>query len=130
MNVTNYIDAGYNLSQHISQAVIDRAENDVLNAYILPIKADADESEYKAVVMELSYLLIMQRSLFATRSGGKEKQTAQSVSADRRVLLEQYSGACQAKLQAFAESVGVSNFRKLIDDRVCGIYFSTYNLAM
>lgn len=133
MNVQDYKIAGYPISQQISQDVIDRAESDVQAAYITPLVRNATvdcDVEAREALMACACYLVMQRSIVATRAGGKEKQTAQSTHADRWALLEQWSGACRVRLQALAEKVGVCSVRSLIDDRLCGFYFSTLYLGM
>ena len=70
-----YKQNGYRLGVNIDQAVIDRAERDVCEAYVLPILPNADpegDDEVAHALADLAYLLLMQRNLFVTNSGTKE----------------------------------------------------------
>lgn len=132
MSTEDYKQAGYMLSANVAQAVIDKAEKDVLQAYIAPIDADADttsEGIARDTLMELAYLACLQRSIFATRSGAKEKQTPQSNTATRWDVLSQQSAICAMRLRAFAEQAQVKDYRKRIVD-ICGIFFNTNYLAL
>lgn len=127
MSIEDYKQAGYSVSALIAQAQIDRAEADVMQAYIMPLQADADPIEdvlCRRALMELVMLLVLQRSIFATRSGAKEKQMPQSYSADRWNILSQSAMVCSMKLRTYAESTGVTDWRKRITD-ICGVYFDT-----
>lgn len=89
MNVQDYRAAGFNLSIYIDEAALARAESDVKAAYIAPLVDDYDEDDdpYKSTIMVLAYLLIMQRSVFATRAGGKQKNAPQSNTPTQAELL-------------------------------------------
>lgn len=127
MSVEDYKQKGFMLSPAILQAVIDRAERDVMQAYILPIAPEANvqvEGEAQEAFMQLTFLLCLQRSIFGTRSGAKEKTTAQSQKADRWELLSQESATAQMKLRLLAESVGADNYLQQMTD-ICGIYMKS-----
>lgn len=127
MSIDDYKQAGYKISTLINQAEIDRAEADVMQAYITPIMSDADpysNSVVKAALMELVVMLLLQRSVFATRSGAKEKAASQSYAAEATAILRQYAATADMKLQALrAEDDAVADAK--IND-ICGVYFVTY----
>lgn len=112
MTLQWYKDNGYNVSINMSQAVIDRAEKDVYDAYVKPILPEAvfpfEEGEVMMAVADVVFLLVMQRSTKVTRSGAKEKTSANSQNAGEwSVLSEQASTAALAvdRLRAMPGSV-------------------------
>lgn len=126
MTAQEYIQAGYKMSAHIQQAEINKAERDVLQAYIRPVLADADPINDEVVrdaTMNLAYLLLLQRSVFATRSGAKEKTTPQSQSAEGWQLLSQLAATCHGKIMALKQKSGADLKADVTD--ICGIYFKT-----
>lgn len=132
MSIEDYKEAGYLISVHISQAIIDKAEADVRQAYINPLDTLADTTVpgvAREALMELTYLLCLQRSIFATRSGAKEKTAANSYTPTRWDLLSQCSSVCVLKMGAFAESAHVLRWEKKVKD-ICGILFNTNFLSL
>lgn len=126
MTAQDYRTAGYKVSTLIDQTEIDRAEKDVLQAYVYPIMQSADPSSDEVVrdcMMALAFLLVMQRSYFATRSGGKEKLTPQSYSAEGWNMLSQNAETCAMKIEAVRRLSGASKKARVHD--ICGIYFET-----
>ena len=127
MNVQDYRADGYGLSQQIDQAVITRAERDVVSAYIVPLVGETPTSEQieeepiRSAVMALSFLLISQRSSMITRAGAKLKQTEQSSTPTYEDVLRQNAPTCARYLQDIAPLEVIS--RKVND--VCGIYFKS-----
>lgn len=75
MTAQDYKDAGYRLSLQVAQKDIDRAETDVTAAYIKKVApaAVSTDADVKAAVMQLAFILLLQRSEVATRAGGKVK---------------------------------------------------------
>ena len=132
MSIDDYKQAGYLMSVHISQEIIDRAEADVLKAYIYPLDATVNVTipgTARAAAMELANLLVLQRSIFATRSGAKEKTSANSFTASRWDLLSQCSASCVLKMQAFADEVHAGRWQKTVTD-ICGILFNTNYICL
>lgn len=124
MTAQNYRDAGYAVSTLIEQAAINRAEQDVINAYIVPLLGRIPTAEeitntpaLQSVIMACSFLLLMQRVAVATRAGGKEKQTNQSLNPTNADLLQQNAADCANKLRALNNGVMAD-----VDD-ICGIFF-------
>lgn len=125
MNVQDYKSAGYALSQLIDQAVVTRAENDVVAAYIVPLLGHVPTTEesaaepLKTAIMGLSFLLIQERSATATRSGAKTKLSEQSNTPTYDELLRQNAPACVRALQTLDE-----NAHKKCSD-ICRVFFGT-----
>ena len=126
MEASEYRNKGYRLSLQVSQGEIDRAEADVKAAYLDRIYADyVTPSELlKSALMQLAFILLLQRSAVASRSGGKVKTSPDSVAgypsqddmdnADRLLRLIQetyYSGGA------------VQGHPSRIVDDICGIYY-------
>lgn len=125
MNVQDYKTAGFNLSMLIDQAVITRAEKDVIAAYITPLLGHAPTQEemasdgVKNALMCLSFLLVQQRSSAATRAGAKTKLTEQSNTPTADELLRQHAPSCVAALRALNEDA-----HKKVRD-ICKVFFTT-----
>lgn len=123
MNVQDYKAAGYALSQLIEQAVVTRAENDVIAAYIVPLlghvptEEERDAMPVKTAIMALSFLLIQQRSSTATRAGAKLKLSEQSTTPTYDDLLRQQAPTCVNALRALD-----ADAHKKVSD-VCRVYF-------
>lgn len=120
-----YIEQGYKLSSLIEQAEIDRAERDVTDAYITPIVGDAtisDEVKNRAIG-NLAFLLILQRTIFATRAGAKVKTGYNSQEADAWDKLQQEATSCSLAIELLKKEPGVNPDAHVTD--ICKIYFST-----
>ena len=120
-----YQEHGYEISSLISDATISRAERDVTDAYINPIVGSAKVS---AEVMEraignLAFLLILQRTIFATRAGAKVKTGYNSQEADAWAKLQQEAISCHLALEVLKNEPGVNPDANVTD--ICKIYFST-----
>ena len=102
-----YRQNGYELSTLIDDATITRAERDVTDAYITPIvgAATVDETIVNRVVGNLAFLLILQRTIFATRAGAKTKTGYNSQDADAWAKLQQEATACDLALQVLKRQV-------------------------
>lgn len=127
MNVQDYKSRGYAVSMQIEQAAIDRAEADVIAAYLDPVgsRNEDNQREYDEALMTLASTLILQRSIVATRAGAKEKTTAQSVSAERYNIQVQQVAACQFRLSQFARKCNVDKPWRLVTD-ICHIYWKSF----
>lgn len=125
MNVQDYRAAGYALSQYIDQAAVSRAEGDVVAAYIapalghVPTADDLADTDVQKALMALSFLAIMQRTAVATRAGGKEKQTANSLSPVYEDVLRQNAPTAAMYLRNIA--VDRKALKSVRD--ICGIFF-------
>lgn len=120
-----YQENGYEISSYVSDAVIARAERDVTDAYVTPIVGNATVSNTikERVVGNLAFLLILQRSIFATRAGAKVKTGYNSMEADAWAKLQQEATSCNLQLEILKKQPGVNPDAHVTD--ICKIYFST-----
>lgn len=127
MNTQDYRADGYTLSQWIDQAKITKAENDIVKAYIAPLMGRVPSQEeretepYRSAIMQLSFLLVSQRSAVATRAGAKVKMTEQSNTPAYEDILHQNAPTAVRYLQDIAPFEIIS---KKVDD-ICGIFFKS-----
>lgn len=119
-----YIEHGYKLSSLIDDAEVARAEADVVTAYVEPIVGDKiiPAEVRQETIGALSFLLLLQRNVFATRAGAKLKTGYNSTGADAWEVLQQEAQTCHLKLQSLRRIVGSSD-AKVLD--ICKIYFET-----
>lgn len=128
MNVQDYRAAGYVMSNLIEQAAVTRAEKDAVAAYILPLighvptQAESEAEPLKTAIMALSFLLLQQRSIAATRAGAKTKLTAQSGTPTWQDVLRENAPVCVNALRAIA---GDQNPEQVCSD-ICGLFFRTH----
>ena len=120
-----YQEHGFEMSSLISEAAISRAETDVTDAYITPIVGSAEVSTdvVQRATGCLAFLLILQRTIFATRAGAKVKTGYNSVEADAWAKLQQEATACHLALETLKTQPGVDPDAQVTD--ICKIYFST-----
>ena len=118
-----YQEHGYEISSLISDSTIARAERDVTDAYITPIVGSAKVSTEvrENAIGNLAFLLILQRTIFATRAGAKVKTGYNSQEADAWAKLQQEATSCH--LEVLKKEPGVNPDAHVTD--VCKIYFST-----
>ena len=120
-----YIEHGFKVSNLIEQTEIDRAERDVIAAYVLPIEnghtAPAETRE--AVIGQLAFLLLLQRTLFLTRAGAKSKTSYNSQDADAWAKLQQEAQSCHLALETLKAQAGSDPGAKFND--ICKIYFKS-----
>lgn len=121
MNATDFIAAGYKVSNLIQQPEIDRACKDAREAYVAKV-TDADDDDTKAAVMAVAFILLCARNTFATRSGGKTK-VAPSLSTAGNLTESDYANADRLlrKLQA-KEGAAQGDLAAIVDD-IAQIYF-------
>lgn len=120
MTAQEYQAAGYRVSQQVMQGEIDRAEADVMAAYIAKVAPtfSSTEADVKAAVMQLAVILLTNRHAVATRSGGKTKDTPQlSQNAYASQGDVENADRLLRKVQTVA---GLPS--KLVDD-IAGIYY-------
>ena len=98
MTANDYILAGYEISKQVSEEIITRAENDVMNAYVIPILgAEATFEDNKCDVMGLAYCLMLRRNIVKTRFGAeiKNNQYGTVLQYENGILNQQIAGICQ-----------------------------------
>ena len=120
-----YQENGYEISSYVSDAAIARAERDVTDAYVTPIVGNATVSQQikERAIGNLAFLLILQRSIFATRAGAKVKTGYNSMEADAWAKLQQEATSCNLQLEILKKQPGVNPDAHVTD--ICKIYFST-----
>ena len=120
-----YQDNGYEMGSLIDDAAIERAERDVTDAYVTPIvgAAKVDTSVRERAVGNLAFLLLLQRTIFATRAGAKIKTGYNSQEADAWAKLQQEATSCHLALEVLKGQPGVNPDANVTD--ICKIYFST-----
>lgn len=130
MDKQYYKENGYELSQLIEQSVIDRAESEVDEAYITPIIGADRRSEevVKRAIANLAFLLILQRTIFATRAGAKIKVGYNSADADAWEKLSQQAMSCHLALENLRKQPYASKDAEVLD--ICKIYFKTNFLCL
>ena len=124
-----YQEHGYKMSSQIEQTEIDRAERDVTAAYIVPIVGGAtiSASVRQNAIAELAFLLLLQRSIFATRAGARTKTGYNSQDAGEWALLAQCAHTAHAALQAVR--VEAKNMDAEVTD-LCKIYFKSNFISL
>lgn len=127
MTAQEYQAAGYRVSQQVMQSEIDRAENDVKEAYIAKVAPtfSSTDADVKAAVMQLAVILMLRRSVVATRSGGKVKQSP-SLSENGYPNETDIENADRL-LRKVQTVSGIPS--KLVDD-ICGIYYRNVFMAL
>lgn len=120
-----YQENGYEISSYVNDAAIARAERDVTDAYVTPIVGNANVSKEikERAIGNLAFLLILQRSIFATRAGAKVKTGYNSMEADAWAKLQQEATSCNLQLEILKKQPGVNPDAHVTD--ICKIYFST-----
>lgn len=81
MTKQDYINAGFRISAQVDDKELQRAESEVIMAYIakvstvgiLPNGLYVTTPEQGKAIMQLVYILLLQRTAVVTRAGGKTK---------------------------------------------------------
>ena len=126
MTAAQYIAKGYNLSAHIEQARIDAAEAMIQTSYIVPmcptsaLLASTEAADAKAALV---VLYLAKQQVFATRSGGREKTTAQSNIMAGEKINAQLVPECYLRLKTLQEKGGANPMTSVTD--ICGVFFRT-----
>lgn len=126
MNAEQYKNAGYRVSMQVSQDEIDRAERDAVRCYLDKVCTyDSADASHKEAVMQLAFILLVQRSVVATRSGGKEK-TSPSLSENGYPSQTDFDNA--DRLLRKVQTIG-GDVSALVDD-ICEIYYRNKFMAL
>lgn len=125
-----YLEQGYKLSAQIEEAEIARAEADVKAAYVAPIvgTANVPAEMVQRAVGNLAFLLLLQRSIFATRAGAKVAAGYNSQSASAWDVLQQEASACHLALETLRKQPGANAEAEVCD--ICKIYFKTNFISL
>lgn len=117
---------GYRVSVNTDQALIDRAEREVYEAYIAPIlpSSTMDDEEVASALMELAYVRMCAISnAVVTKSGAKEKTSASSVSADYESIAAVHRPVCKMRINALRLLPGATKDAKVND--ILKLYYKT-----
>ena len=117
MTAQDYISNGYKLSANTSSTEIDRAVAEVTRCYVEPFGIETESDVVTAAIVHLSFIFMLQRKEFVTRTGGAEK--AQSYGQKVEVSNSDYRIAASfiyelAELSPIEDEVAI--------DDICGIY--------
>lgn len=125
MTAQEYRLAGFEVSAQIDPVVISRAEKDVIQAYISPLlpSFSLEDEVVRDCLMNLAFLLVSQRQVFATRVGGRIKKSENSDTPNGWALLAQQASVCDMKLRALKSVNGYVKDAKITD--ICRIYSVT-----
>ena len=127
MTAQEYIAKGFRVSGQVLQNEIDRAEREVVEAYIAKVAPaySLTDADTKEAVMQLAVILLLQRHAVATRSGGKNKQSP-NLSSDGWPNQGDVDNADRLLRKVQTEK-GITS--KLVDD-IAGIYFRTQFVSL
>lgn len=127
MTAQEYIAKGFRVSGQVLQTEIDRAEREVVEAYIAKVAPaySLTDTAVKEAVMQLAVILLLQRHAVATRSGGKNKQSP-NLSTDGWPNQGDVDNADRL-LRKVQTVSGLTS--KLVDD-IAGIYFRTQFVSL
>jgi len=117
MTAQDYIAKGYKLSANTSSTEIDRAVAEVTRCYVEPFGIETESDVVTAAIVHLSFIFMLQRREFVTRTGGVEK--TQSYGQKVEVSNSDYRIAASF-IYALAEISPIEG-DVAIDD-ICGIY--------
>ena len=127
MTAQEYISKGFRVSGQVLQTEIDRAEREVVAAYIAKVAPaySLTDADVKEAVMQLAVILLIQRHAVATRSGGKNKQSP-NLSSDGWPNQGDVDNADRLLRKVQTEK-GITS--KLVDD-IAGIYYRTQFVSL
>ena len=127
MTAAEYIAKGFRVSGQVLQTEIDRAEREVVAAYIAKVAPaySLTDADVKEAVMQLAVILLLQRHAVATRSGGKNKQSP-NLSTDGWPNQGDVENADRLLRKVQTEK-GLTS--KLVDD-IAGIYYRTQFVSL
>lgn len=120
MTKQDYINAGFRISMQIDDKEILRAEADVIACYILKVRDSIplQNPTYNSCLMQLAFILLLQRTAVVTRAGGKTKLSP-SLSEAGYPSQSDYENADRL-LRAIQTVDGLPSM--LVDD-ICNIYY-------
>lgn len=122
MTAQDYVDAGYELSKNIEQKIIDKAEADVIQAYVVPILGSDETEEIEAEVMALAYCLMLRRTANKTRYGTEQKSNPYGIQANNANLMMEIQGHAFPAIKSLREKEGAIEFPNVVDIIGFGYY--------
>ena len=123
MTANEYKNAGFELSNYVTQALIDKAEADVKTHYIDVIIGDA-AVEYESELMALAYCLMLRRNVTKTRFSAEKKnnQYATVLAFESAELQAFICNTALPAIKSLETKAGVSRSGEITDIINCGYY--------
>lgn len=123
MTANEYKNAGFELSNYVTQALIDRCEADVKSNYIDVIIGDA-EIEYEAELMALAFCLMLRRNVTKTRFSAEKKnnQYATVLAFENSELQAFICNTALPAIKSLETKAGVARSGEVMDIINCGYY--------
>lgn len=124
-----YSQHGFAVSVNIEQSVIDRAESDAMTAYVKPIipTADGTEEWLQPLLANITFAIILQRSLKVTRKGTKTKTDANSINEGLEAALREQSGMAKFAIEQLRKQPNAKACAKVND--IARLYYRTILLG-
>lgn len=126
MTAQEYKSNGYNVSLHLEQALIDRCEAMVYDAYIKPIVPNADKTtkQVKTAIMMLSFVMLCQQTITATCSGGRQKtDSTSSVNVDLTRQMHEVGKQAAVVIEALKQRIDAVKGADVFD--FLGLFFKS-----
>ena len=120
MTASEYRNAGYKVSDSVSQSAIDAAEADAAAYYVEPVKGgdyDPESVTEKACVMALAFILLSRSGVAVSRSGAVTKRAEESERAELEKVLQYNAAKAHALLSELGDAGKCSD--------IAGIYFKS-----
>ena len=123
MTANEYKNAGFELSQYVTQALIDKAESDVKTHYIDVIGGGA-EIDYESELMALAFCLMLRRNVTKTRFGADKKnnQYATVLAYENAELQAFICNTALPAIKSLEAKSGVERSGAITDIINCGYY--------
>ena len=130
MDAATMRNAGYRVSLQVSDADVQRAYADAGRCYVRKIvEYTTPTSTVEAALMQITHILLLQRSAVATRSGGKDK-TSPSLSEAAQPSRGDFENADRLLRQVqLTPGAAQGEPSKLVDD-IAGIYYRNVYMAL
>lgn len=125
MLISEYIQAGFELSKQYDQTKVDRAEADVTTNYIIPICGEYDEEQHANELMALAFCLTLRRNVFKTRTGSEMKSNdfATVLNFEAGELNRYISVTAMNAIRSLMVKAGITDKVTTITDIIdCGYY--------
>lgn len=124
MTANEYKNAGFELSNYVTQGLIDRCEADVKSSYIDVIIGDA-EIDYTNELLALAFCLMLRRNITKTRFSAEKKnnQYATVLSFESSELQSFICNTALPAIKSLETKAGVERSGEINDIINCGYYF-------
>lgn len=124
MTPNEYKNAGFELSNYVTQSIIDRSEADVKIHYIDKIIGDA-EIEFESELMALSFCLMLRRNVTKTRFSAEKKtnQYATVLAFENSELQTFITNTALPAIASLKAKANITETVEISDIINCGYYF-------